>query len=80
VEDVDLGVCPGRWCAGDPTRVVALLALVFLKHKLLDDPMIKPNSRRRTRLVFQKHKVWVSIDLLRTVAVRIDLFVAAFGR
>jgi pimeloyl-ACP methyl ester carboxylesterase len=25
VEDVDLGVCPGRWYAGDPIRVVVVL-------------------------------------------------------
>jgi hypothetical protein len=32
--------------------------LVFLKHKLLDDRMIKPNSGRTKPLVFLKHKVF----------------------
>ena len=31
---------------------------VFLKHKLLVDRMIKPNSQREMSLVFQKHKVF----------------------
>jgi hypothetical protein len=31
---------------------------VFLKHKLLDERMIKPNSDRKTWLVFLKHKVF----------------------
>jgi hypothetical protein len=31
---------------------------VFLKHKLLVDRMIKPNSQREMALVFQKHKVF----------------------
>jgi hypothetical protein len=33
---------------------------VFLKHKLLLDRMIKPNSRREMPLVFQKHKVFLA--------------------
>ena len=31
---------------------------VFLKHKLLVDRMIKPNSLREMPLVFLKHKVF----------------------
>jgi len=31
---------------------------VFLKHKLLDDRMIKPSSWPRVPLVFLKHKVF----------------------
>jgi hypothetical protein len=70
VGDVDPGVSRGRWCARNP------LELVFLKHKLLNDPMIKPNSRRRRPLVFLKHKVSTAIDLLLAVAGESELFVA----
>jgi len=31
---------------------------VFLKHKLIDDRMIKPRSRPTMPLVFLKHKVF----------------------
>jgi hypothetical protein len=65
VGDVDPGVCARN-----------RLELVFLKHKLLGDPMIKPNSRRQRPLVFLKHKVLTAIDPLRSVAVGSELFVA----
>jgi hypothetical protein len=41
----------------EPAPQLGQSDFVFLKHKLLDDRMIKRNSQREMPLVFLKHKV-----------------------